>query len=75
MIIATTGIAADASGSIGAWTLAWVTGLICGIVMMVLATVGWRDLPARILTWMRLQRRNAGWAILGAASLAVLAFY
>jgi hypothetical protein len=55
--------------------LAWGLGLVCGIALMVLTTLDWRRLPELTVLWLRAQRRNAGWAALGVASLAVLAFY
>ncbi len=55
--------------------LAWGLGLVCGIALMGLTTLDWRRLPELTTAWLRAQRRNAGWAALGAASLAVLAFY
>jgi hypothetical protein len=55
--------------------LAWGLGLMCGIALMVLTTLDWRRLPELTRLWLKAQRRNAGWATLGVASLAVLAFY
>lgn len=65
----------EASGAVGGWTLAWVIGLLSGVALMVFTTFDWRNLPALALMWLRLQRRNAGWAMLSAASLAVIGFY
>jgi hypothetical protein len=66
----------SADGLLGGMSwLAWVLGLVCGIVLMVLTTADWRRLPELARLWLMRQRRNAGWVALGAASLAVLAFY
>ena len=59
----------------GAWTIAWVIGLLSGVVLMVFTTFDWRRLPTHALIWLRQQRRNAGWAVLSVVSIAVLAFY
>ena len=69
-------VAGSDGGLVGSTSwLAWVLGLVCGIVLMVLTTLDWRRLPELSMAWLRAQRRNAGWAALGVASLAVLAFY
>ncbi len=55
--------------------LAWGLGLLCGVALMALTTLDWRRLPGHALAWVKAQRRNAGWAALSLASLAVLALY
>lgn len=75
MFIAMIMLAAEPSGSLGAWTTAWIIGVASGIAVMVLATFGWRQLPMLLVDWLKRQRGNAGWAALGMASIAVLALY
>jgi hypothetical protein len=76
-VVAPTAAMAAGDGALAGSTswLAWGLGLVCGIALMVLTTLDWRRLPAMAMAWLRAQRRNAGWAALSVASLAVLAFY
>ena len=51
--------AAEAPGTVGAWTIAWVVGLLSGVALMVFTTFDWRNLPVLARLWLRNQRRNA----------------
>jgi hypothetical protein len=67
-------LAATAGWSIGTM-LAWIGGLVCGVVLMVGLTTDWERLPAYLRLVARSLRQHAGWATLAAGSFAVLVFY
>jgi hypothetical protein len=53
----------------------WAIGLLMGLVLAWLATVNWKDLPARLTAWVRLQRRRLGWAAVGGLFAAILLYF
>lgn len=55
--------------------ITWGVGLLCGVAIMLLTSLDWHRLPELSRQWLWLLRQNAGWASLGLASIAVLAFY
>jgi len=58
----------------GAYT-GWALGLLMGLVLAWLATVDWRDLPARAGGWLRLQRRRLALIIIGGLCASVLLLF
>jgi hypothetical protein len=53
----------------------WALGLLTGLALAWLATIDWRDLPARAALWLRLQRRRLSWAVWGALFAGILLFF
>jgi hypothetical protein len=53
----------------------WALGLLMGLALAWLATFNWKDLPARLTAWVRLQRRRLGWAIVGSFFAAILLLF
>jgi hypothetical protein len=53
----------------------WALGLLMGLVLAWFATINWRDLPARITDWVKLQRRRLGWALVGSFFAAILLLF
>jgi hypothetical protein len=53
----------------------WAVGLLMGLLLAWLAALNWRDLPARMTAWVKLQRRRLGWAIVGSFFAAILLYF
>lgn len=53
----------------------WALGLLMGLVLAWLATIDWRNFPARLGLWLRLQRRRLGLIILGGLCAGVLLLF
>jgi hypothetical protein len=53
----------------------WALGLVMGLTLAWLGTRDWRNFPARLGMWLRLQRRRLGWVLLGCACAGVLLLF
>jgi len=53
----------------------WAVGLLMGLALALLASVDWRDFPARFGYWLRLQRRRLGLILLGGLCAGVLLLF
>jgi hypothetical protein len=53
----------------------WMVGLVLGLGSAWLYRVDWSTVPERLETWMRVQRRRLGWALLGSVCLAILLYF
>lgn len=53
----------------------WALGLVTGLVLAWLAGVDWSNLPARVVTWVRLQRRRLWLAALGSVFASILLLF
>jgi hypothetical protein len=48
--------------------VSWAVGLLMGLALAWLSTIDWSEFPE----WLRLQRRRAGWIVVGAAFAGIL---
>jgi hypothetical protein len=62
-----------ASGDTSTWS--WLVGLVTGMILMAAARVRWRELPTRIVAFLRSQSHRAGWAALGLCYTCILLFF
>ena len=53
----------------------WALGLVMGLAMAWLAGVDWSNLPTRVVTWIRLQRRRLWLAVLGSVFASILLLF
>ena len=53
----------------------WIVGLVLGLASAWLYRLEWSTVPERLETWMRVQRRRLGWALLGGVCLAILLYF
>ena len=53
----------------------WALGLVMGLALAWLAGVDWTNLPARIVMWVRLQRRRLWLALLGSVFASILLLF
>lgn len=53
----------------------WALGLMMGLTLAWLATIDWRNFPARFSLWLRLQRRRLGLIIIGGLCAGVLLLF
>jgi hypothetical protein len=53
----------------------WALGLIMGLALAWLAGVDWSNLPARVVMWVRLQRRRLWLALLGSVFASILLLF
>jgi hypothetical protein len=53
----------------------WALGLMMGLMLAWLAGVDWTNLPARVVGWIRLQRRRLWLAILGGVFAGILLLF
>jgi protein-S-isoprenylcysteine O-methyltransferase Ste14 len=53
----------------------WAIGLVVGLTLAWLAGIEWRELPARVGTWVRVQRRRAGLIVLGGLFASILLLF
>jgi hypothetical protein len=53
----------------------WALGLMMGLMLAWLAGVDWTDLPARVVGWIRLQRRRLWLAMLGGVFAGILLLF
>ena len=53
----------------------WALGLVMGLTLAWLAGVDWSNLPARVFTWVRLQRRRLWLAVLGSVFASILLLF
>jgi hypothetical protein len=64
---------ATGAGDTSAWS--WLIGLLTGMVLMTAARIRWRELPQRLVAFVRAQRHRAGWALVGVCYTCILVFY
>ena len=62
------------SGAPAGYT-SWALGLVMGLALAWLGTRDWRNFPARLSLWLRLQRRRLGLILLGCACAGVLLLF
>lgn len=67
--------AAARSASGGPGYVSWAIGLMMGLTLAWLATIDWRNFPARFSFWLRLQRRRLGLIIIGGLCAGVLLLF
>ena len=53
----------------------WALGLVMGLALAWLAGVDWSNLPMRVVTWVRLQRRRLWLAVLGSVFAGILLLF
>lgn len=53
----------------------WALGLIMGLTLAWLAGVDWHELPARVGSWVRLQRRRLWLVTLGGVFASILLLF
>jgi hypothetical protein len=53
----------------------WALGLIMGLALAFLAGIDWANLPARVVAWIRLQRRRLWLAMLGGVFAGILLLF
>ena len=53
----------------------WALGLVMGLALAWLAGVDWSNLPARVVMWVRLQRRRLWLAVLGSIFASILLLF
>jgi hypothetical protein len=53
----------------------WALGLLMGLALAWLAGVDWSALPARVIAWVRLQRRRLWLAVLGGICAGILLLF
>src|SRR5262245_22854807 len=53
----------------------WALGLVMGLTLAWLAGVDWTNLPARVVSWVRLQRRRLWLAALGSVFASILLLF
>ena len=53
----------------------WAVGLMMGLTLAWLAGVEWATLPARVVAWVRLQRRRLWLFMLGGACASILLLF
>ena len=53
----------------------WALGLVMGLALAWLAGVDWSNLPARVVTWVRMQRRRLWLAVLGSVFASILLLF
>ena len=53
----------------------WALGLVMGLALAWLAGVDWSNLPARVVGWVRLQRRRLWLAVLGSVFASILLLF
>jgi hypothetical protein len=53
----------------------WALGLVMGLTLAWLAGVDWTNLPARMVMWVRLQRRRLWLAFLGSVFASILLLF
>jgi hypothetical protein len=53
----------------------WALGLVMGLTLAWLAGVDWSNLPARVVMWVRLQRRRLWLAVLGSVFATILLLF
>jgi hypothetical protein len=53
----------------------WALGLVMGLALAWLAGVDWSNLPERIVTWVRMQRRRLWLAVLGSVFASILLLF
>jgi hypothetical protein len=53
----------------------WALGLVMGLTLAWLAGVDWSNLPARVVMWVRLQRRRLWLALLGSVFASILLLF
>ena len=53
----------------------WALGLVMGLALAWLAAVDWSNLPARVVMWVRLQRRRLWLAVLGSVFASILLLF
>jgi hypothetical protein len=53
----------------------WALGLVMGLALAWLAGVDWSNLPVRVVTWVRLQRRRLWLALLGSVFASILLLF
>lgn len=53
----------------------WALGLVMGLALAWLAGVDWSNLPARVVAWVRLQRRRLWLAVLGSVFASILLLF
>ena len=53
----------------------WALGLLMGLALAWLASINWSTVPARVLTWVRLQRRRLWLALLGGICAGILVLF
>jgi hypothetical protein len=62
------------SGGAGIYS-GWAFGLLTGLALAWLATIDWRNFPARFGMWVRLQRRRLALLIIGGLCASVLLLF
>jgi hypothetical protein len=53
----------------------WALGLLMGLALAWLAGINWSSVPARVVTWVRLQRRRLWLALLGGVCAGILVLF
>jgi uncharacterized integral membrane protein len=53
----------------------WALGLLMGLTLAWLASINWSTVPARIVSWARLQRRRLWLALLGGICAGILVLF
>jgi hypothetical protein len=53
----------------------WALGLLMGLTLAWLANINWSTVPARVITWVRLQRRRLWLALLGGICAGILVLF
>jgi hypothetical protein len=53
----------------------WALGLLMGLALAWLANIDWSTVPARVITWVRLQRRRLWLALLGGVCAGILVLF
>jgi len=53
----------------------WALGLLMGLALAWLASINWSTVPARVVTWVRLQRRRLWLALLGSVCAGILVLF
>jgi hypothetical protein len=67
-------LARAASEGSGAYRT-WAFGLVTGLFLAALWMIDWRDLPARMSTWLAVQRRRLGLILIGGLCAGVLLLF
>jgi hypothetical protein len=53
----------------------WALGLLMGLALAWLASINWSNLPMRVVTWVKLQRRRLWLALLGGVCAGILVLF
>jgi hypothetical protein len=53
----------------------WALGLLMGLALAWLASINWSTVPARLVAWVKLQRRRLWLALLGGVCAGILVLF